>query len=72
MATKNYSNWVSKSKAAQRQLGGPTAFDGNVPPQFVLDRIADESLTGKFNVKRANLCGECFQYKSCNGECGCG
>ena len=72
MATKNYTNWISKSPAAQRQLGGKTAFDGKCPPQGVLDKIAERSITAGFSVKRANLCNDCFQYRSVNGECGCG
>jgi hypothetical protein len=42
-----------------------------VPPMWLLDRIADEKLTGRFNVKRSNLCPECFQFRSANGTCAC-
>ena len=70
--TKNLSALVSKSAGIRRELQGKTgAFDGTMPPQAVLDRIADETISGKFNTKRKNLCGGCFQYKSFNGTCGC-
>jgi hypothetical protein len=35
------------------------------------DEKADLKLTGGFNVKKSNICPECFQAKSKNGTCGC-
>jgi hypothetical protein len=43
----------------------------SMPPQWVLDKVAEESITGKYNVKRSNLCERCYQYRSANGTCGC-
>lgn len=43
----------------------------HVPPQWVLDKIADEKITGKYNTKRTNLCGTCNTYKSVSGTCLC-
>jgi hypothetical protein len=40
-------------------------------PAWLLDKIADEKLTGNFNVRRSNQCRTCFQVKSSNGSCGC-
>jgi NADH:ubiquinone oxidoreductase subunit len=44
---------------------------GTVPPQWVLDRIAEERITGKYNVRKSNLYDECHEYRSVNGTCGC-
>jgi hypothetical protein len=41
------------------------------PPQFVLDRIADEKLTGRFNIRKSNICQECYVAKSVNKTCNC-
>ncbi len=56
------------------------------PPQWLLDKIADEKLTqgyertrterseqnGRVTKKRiSNQCTECFQLRSVNGTCGC-
>jgi hypothetical protein len=40
-------------------------------PSYLLDKAADEKLTGGFNTKRNNICAECFQARSTNGKCGC-
>lgn len=42
---------------------------GSCPPQHVLDKIADESLTGGYRVSRKNLCKIHFIALSRNGEC---
>jgi hypothetical protein len=42
-----------------------------VPPQYILDKIADEKLTGKFNVRKSNVCQSCYVAKSVNGSCNC-
>ena len=41
------------------------------PPADLLDRIADEKLTGRFNVRKDNLCPDCKEYRSVNGTCSC-
>lgn len=41
------------------------------PPKWLLDMMADRKIDGGFKTKKANLCGECFQYRSVNGACGC-
>ena len=40
-------------------------------PGWLLDKIAEEKLTGNFNVRRSNQCLTCFQAKSVNGTCAC-
>jgi hypothetical protein len=35
------------------------------------DRLADKAFTGGYNLKKTNLCSECFTYKSENGTCNC-
>jgi hypothetical protein len=40
-------------------------------PFFLIDKIADEKLTGRYNTKKSNLCDSCFTYKSKNGSCNC-
>jgi hypothetical protein len=41
------------------------------PPGWLLDKIADEKLTGRFNVRRSNICPECHEARSVNGTCYC-
>jgi hypothetical protein len=41
------------------------------PPQWVLDKIAEETITGRFNTKRDNRCPTCFMCRSANGSCNC-
>ena len=53
------------------------------PPMWLLDRLADEKLTGGFKVGRkvddptgrfkvgANVCPRCYQARSVNGSCNC-
>jgi len=43
----------------------------NKVPNWLLDKIAEEKLTGNFNVRRNNQCLACFQVRSVNGSCGC-
>ncbi len=44
-----------------------------VPPQWVLDKIADQSITGGYKIgkKRANVCARCFTTRCANGVCLC-
>ena len=44
---------------------------GVCPPGFVLDREAEQKLTGGFNTRRSNRCGTCFTARSANGKCSC-
>ncbi len=39
-----------------------------VPPQWLLDRIADRALTGGWNARRT--CSRCFQALPVTGTCG--
>jgi hypothetical protein len=59
---------VSRAHAAKTaaQLDAP-----NMPPQWVLDELAERKLTGGFNVRPSNLCYGCRTYRSVNGTCGC-
>jgi hypothetical protein len=40
-------------------------------PGWLLDKIAEERLTGRFNVRKSNLCPGCGEYRSVNGTCSC-
>lgn len=42
-----------------------------MPSQAVLDKMAEQSLTGGWDIRRANVCADCWQAKSANGLCGC-
>jgi hypothetical protein len=42
-----------------------------MPPMWVLDRIADEKFSGGFDVRKSNVCPNCFEARSVNGACGC-
>jgi hypothetical protein len=42
-----------------------------MPPQHVLDRMADQKLSGGFKTYKSNICTECNEAKSVNGSCGC-
>lgn len=42
-----------------------------MPPQAVLDKMADQKLSGGFKTYKSNICTECFTAKSVNGSCGC-
>ncbi len=42
-----------------------------MPSQDLLDRTADEKMTGNWNVRKSNICTECFETKSVNGSCSC-
>ena len=64
----NYHALLHKSPAFYAEQAGLN--EGNrPPPQWVLDRIAEESITGKYDT--SNVCGSCFQARSVNGTCGC-
>lgn len=67
----NYHALLAKSPAFFAEQAG---FGGDFtpPPQYVLDRLAEEKLTGKFNVSPSNICGSCFTARSHNGSCFCG
>ncbi len=44
-----------------------------MPPQWVLDKIANQSITGGYKIgkKRANVCERCYSKRSVNGTCLC-
>jgi hypothetical protein len=42
-----------------------------IPPQWLLDLIADRKMTGGFSTRPSNLCHGCCQYRSVSGACGC-
>jgi|tagenome__1003787_1003787.scaffolds.fasta_scaffold20807837_3 hypothetical protein len=41
------------------------------PSGDYLDRVAEQKLSGGFNLRKSNLCDRCWTYKSTNGKCGC-
>jgi hypothetical protein len=69
MATKHYITY--KRYEEKRGIGEYADKNRRKPPQWLLDKIADEKFSGGFELKRKNLCRECFEYKSANGSCGC-
>ena len=42
---------------------------GTIPPQHVLDKIADRAFSGGFKIGRKNICPKCFTAKPVNGAC---
>lgn len=42
---------------------------GKMPPQFVLDKIANQKLSGGYKTVKSNICPKCFTAKSVNGTC---
>ena len=69
--TKNLGAILRNSPSVRREFEGKTGFEGACPPQGVLDRIAEEKFTGKYNTKRANLCPDCKTFRSVSGTCFC-
>ena len=54
----------------QQQREGNFGSARMKPPNWVLDKIADEKLSGGFK-KKNGICNKCFQIKTVNGNCGC-
>lgn len=42
-----------------------------MPPQSVLDELADRALDGGWNTRKSNTCPDCYEVRSVNGSCGC-
>jgi hypothetical protein len=59
--------------AREKMLYNPCGCDGRAgaPPGWLLDKLAEEKLTGGFNTRRSNQCETCFTAKSVNGTCNC-
>jgi hypothetical protein len=69
--TKNY---VVAGRIEEKASRGKFDMFGKkrpAPSGDMMDRIADEKLTGKYNVSRKNRCDQCWTYKSTNGACNC-
>lgn len=65
----NYHALLSKSPAFYAEQAG---FEPHtIPPAWVRDRLAEETLTGKFDVSPSNICPSCFLARCVNGTCGC-
>ena len=65
----NYHALLAKSPAFFAEQAG---FDKpKMPPTWVMDRLAEEKITGGYDVSPSNICGECFMARSANGTCGC-
>ena len=71
MSTKNYMAVIAKSPVIAREVGGRTGFEGTPPPQYVLDRLAEEIITGGYDVSETNICPSCFTARSNSGTCFC-
>ena len=66
----NYHALLAKSPSFYaEQAGFNQEWSG--PPQYVLDRLAEEKITGKYDVSASNICGSCFTARSSNGTCFC-
>lgn len=65
----NYTALLSKSHTFYAEQAG---FDRpNMPPSWVMDRLAEESLTGKYDVTPGNICTTCHTARSVCGDCFC-
>ena len=69
MSTKHYITYARYE--CDRQIGEYRDKTRKMPPQHVLDAIADEKFSGGFNLRRKNLCSVCNEFRSKNGVCGC-
>lgn len=71
MSTINYIRVVRTSPHNQ----DPNFYCGCTPkpkiPGWLMDKMAEEKLSGGFKTSRKNLCTSCNMYKSSNGTCGC-
>ncbi len=65
----NYSALLAKSPAFYAEQAGYERH--TMPPSWVMDRLAEESITGKYDVSPSNICGSCFTARSGNGTCFC-
>jgi hypothetical protein len=41
------------------------------PPGWLLDKLAEEKLSGGYKIKRNPVCPDCMIQKSNNGACHC-
>jgi hypothetical protein len=58
-----------KADTLRSTLAHPRVDRPYIPPQRVLDEIADRALDGGYNV--SNQCDRCFTARSCGGTCLC-
>ena len=65
----NYTALLSKSAAFYAEQAGFDKHHG--PPSWVLDRLAEESFTGKYDVSAGNICGTCHTARAVSGDCYC-
>lgn len=65
----NYHALLAKSPAFFAEQAGHEGH--RPPPQWVLDRIAEESITGKYDVSPGNICPDCCTARSAAGTCFC-
>ena len=65
----NYHALLSKSPAFFAEQAG--FKKSTMPPQWLLDRLAEEALTGGYDVSPQNICPSCFTARSVNGACLC-
>ena len=65
----NYHALLAKSPAFFAEQAG---YDRpSMPPQHVLDRLAEEGITGKYDVSPGNICPSCHTARSVVGSCLC-
>lgn len=67
---KNYKNAYSP-KQQMNYVPCECDPESSAVPGWLLDKIAEEKLTGGYDVRRSNVCTDCFVAKSKNGSCNC-
>jgi hypothetical protein len=65
----NLRTLIHKSPQVAREYTG----EGRTPcpPMWVLDKLAEEKLTGGFDTGRGNICPRCYMARCSNGSCNC-
>lgn len=68
MSTKHY---ITYKRYEEKYGIGEYKTDRPQIPGFVLDQIADEKFSGKYDLHRANKCKVCNTFRSASGTCFC-
>jgi hypothetical protein len=50
---------------------GWTGEESTMPPQHLLDAIADRQMSGGYKITKKNTCKKCHMVKFANGTCMC-
>ena len=71
MTTTNYVRLMKQSKVQRPDYRTDMFGNKQIVPSHIIDAVAEQKLTQGYNVRRSNLCRECFTYRSVNGQCQC-